>query len=588
MNHRKSLIALGAASAVFAGCVLPATPASAAPATFSVNFAVDEGPVQHAASGFLHGISATSPEQYLVDGVNVTAIRGADYHPNLPSLYDPATNARVEATGADTMVGLYYYRSDPTNPLHTYWPGDGGDWQTWRDIVTNVYTESVTRGYHVDSWIAWNEPNLQWNTSAHPYSRFLQTFDVAHDTLKAISPDIKIQGPEIYGFNFPLLTQFLDYCRANDCLPDMLTWHELSSTPSNVEANTARIKQWMVDSGIQPMPLAVTEYQGGGYGSPTPYNVGDNVAWLAQIERSTDNGLAYGLYSAWEWNGDDPNFRATLGNATARSADLPRGVWWNYNTYREMTGRRVGETSSAGVDGFGAVDASMKRATFLVGNQEATSKEIDLSLVNLDSAPYLVRKGKIHLTVSKIPNTGTVTEPTQVIDADFRVKGGNVTLPLPSLPGQGAYRISISQAVAEIKTVSYEAESLPAAASPAVPYRVIDDPRASGGAATVLDADSVGRSVRYSVAAPTTGVYDVSATLKKATAHGIVQLYVKGRAYGGPRDEFGTTEQYYRSGFGMIPLDRGPNVLEFRVVSRHPQSDSYKFVLDKLELKKVG
>ncbi|WP_350274941.1 hypothetical protein [Kribbella sp. HUAS MG21] len=582
------MAALTVAMSVLAGCLLPATPAAAAQATFRVDFAVDEGPVQHAASGFLHGISATSPAQYLVDGVKVTAIRGADHHPNLPSLYDPATHARVEATGADTMVGLYYYRADPTNPLNTYWPGDGGDWETWRNIVKNVYAESVERGYDVDSWIAWNEPNLQWTTSARPYSRFLQTFDVAHDTLKAISPDIKIQGPEMYGFNFVRLTEFLNYCRTNDCLPDLLTWHELSSVPSDVETNTARIKQWMIDNGIEPMPLAVTEYQGGGYGNSAPYNVGDNAAWLARLERSTDNGLAYALYSAWEWRGEDPNFRATLGNATARSADLPRGVWWNYNTYREMTGRRVGETAGAGLDGFGAADASMKRATFLVGNHETAGKEIDLSLENLDAAPYLVRNGKIHLTVSAIPNTGTVTEPVQVTDADFRVKGDRVTVPLPSLPGQGAYRISISQAVADLKAVSHEAEKLPATASPGTPHRIIEDPQASGGAATVLDANSVGSSVRYAVDTPTPGVYDVSATLKRATGHGMVQLYVDGKASGGPRDEFGTTQQYYQSGFGMIHLDRGPNLLEFRVVSRNPQADSYKFVLDKVDLKKVG
>src|SRR5690349_1958086 len=97
------------------GLVAPA-PALAATTTVTVDYGSDAGAATQVASGFLHGISATSPAQYLIDGVRVKSQRGADHHPNLPSLFDAATYQRVAATGARLRVGLYYYAANPSSP----------------------------------------------------------------------------------------------------------------------------------------------------------------------------------------------------------------------------------------------------------------------------------------------------------------------------------------------------------------------------------------------------------------------------------------------------------------------------------------
>jgi hypothetical protein len=88
--------------------------------TVTVDYSDHTGPSQQMASGFLHGISATHPAQYLIDGVKVSQDRDMAYvsgeAPGVtgatepgqyePNLFDPATYSRVSATGAKLMVGF--------------------------------------------------------------------------------------------------------------------------------------------------------------------------------------------------------------------------------------------------------------------------------------------------------------------------------------------------------------------------------------------------------------------------------------------------------------------------------------------------
>jgi hypothetical protein len=340
-------VAAASTGLLIAGAIaVPATVAAdTTPVNVTVDYSIDKGPSDQVASGFLHGMKADDPPQHLIDAIEVRTIRGADHHPNLPSLFDPATYQRTQEAGAKLNVGVYYYKDEVGNPLSSYRPGDNGDWDTWRQIVTGVVTEAKDNNFDVSSWITWNEPNLQWNSTARPYTRFLEAHKIAHDTIKSIDPDAKVQGPEVYSYNKPKLTEFLTYCKQNDCLPELLTWHELSATPTAVPQHVSEITDWMKENGIEPMPISITEYQGQGYGSPSAWHVGQNVRWLAQFERAVPYGLESALVASWEWDGQDPAFRPTLGNAVSRDLVTPRGVWWNLNAYRDMSDRLVQTTS---------------------------------------------------------------------------------------------------------------------------------------------------------------------------------------------------------------------------------------------------
>ncbi len=372
---RRAIIAAAAAGCLALSSITASAFAAedaAEPVNVTVDYAVDAGPSNQVASGFLHGIDAVDPAQHLIDGVDVRTIRGADHHPNLPSLFDRATYDRVKATGVNLQVGVYYYKDAVDNPLSSYRPGDGGDWDTWREIVRGVVQEAIDNQYVVDSWIVWNEPNLQWNTSQRPYTRYLQAHKIAHDVITSVDPGARVQGPEVYGFNMPRLTEFLTFCKANDCLPDLLTWHELSPTPTSVPQHVKEINDWMVANGITPMPVAITEFQGQGYGNPNAWHAGQHVRWLAQFERAATIGLESANVASWEWDGQDPAFRPTLGNAVSRDLNTPRGAWWNLNAYRDMTGHLV-STVSGDVPEFTGPDTIYEAETAQISGAQIAS-----------------------------------------------------------------------------------------------------------------------------------------------------------------------------------------------------------------------
>ncbi|WP_180687038.1 hypothetical protein [Streptomyces gossypiisoli] len=559
-------------------------PAQADSITVTVDYGADVGPSNQVASGYLHGIDANSPAQYLIDGVTVRAIRGADHHPNLPSLFDRPTYDRVKDTGARLQVGVYYYVADPNHPDRNYRPGDGGDQDRWRNIVNSVYDEARTNNYDVDSWITWNEPDLQWNTTARPFTSYLAAHKVAYDTLKARDSALKVQAPELSSYSFARLTQFLTYCKQNNCLPEVLSWHELTAGAPDIPGHTAQIKQWMIDNGITPMPIAITEYQGTGYGKADAWDAGVNVRYLAQFERSVPNGLTDGLYSAWEWVGDNPDFVATLGNATTRGANLPRGVWWNYNTYKDMTGRLARTTSSAAttVDAFTAVDTTQRRSTGLIGNQTTATHTVTLDLRNIPAA--LQRGGKIRLRATRFDDLGELTNPVKVLEGDYTVTGNTAQVSLPALPASASLRFDVSPVIAGSPKTVYEAESLPVTSTSGVVRRNFAEEGASAGQASVLESTAVGQSVTYTVNAPATGRYELSAYLKRLTNRGFFQLYVDGKAFGPPQDEYGTAAEYYRTTFGHLQLSAGQHTLQFKVVGKNASSSNHWMAFDRFEL----
>ncbi|GAB4005003.1 hypothetical protein GCM10029992_51590 [Glycomyces albus] len=587
MPRRRTAFALAATGTMLLS-VLATAPSAFAQSSvdITIDYSADLGPATHVASGFLHGIDATDPDQYLIDGLDVHSIRGADYHHNLPSLYDQATYDRVNATGAEIQMGLYYYVADPNDPRHDYRPGDDGDYDTWRQIVTEVYTEAQNRNLDMASWITWNEPDLQWRND---FSGYLAAHDVAYDRMKELDPNAKVQAPEIARYDFGYLTDFLTYCRDNDCLPDVLAWHELTDTPADVPGHAAQIRQWMLDNGIDPMPMAVTEYQGTGYGNPDAWHTGKNVRWLAQFERAVSYGLDSALYSAWEWVGDDDRFRASLGNAADRATvSLPRGVWWNYHAYGDMTGRMVETTSTSPttVDALAAVDTGLHRSVALIGNQTSGTQEVTLHLENLPAE--LIRDGRVHVRVEANSNSDTFTNPGTDFEQDVTVSGGDVTIDLPYAmrPG-GSLRVDVIPALEAASTTRLEAEDLPATPTGGVTYRTFAEDGLSGGEAAVLEATANGHSVAYDVDVPESGVYNLRAGLKNLEARGMAQIYVDGEPVGGPLDEYGEV-QYYDQHAGVVALSAGTHAIEFRVVETHPDATAQWYVIDYIDLVHLG
>jgi hypothetical protein len=169
------------------------------------------------------------------------------------------------------------------------------------------------------------------------------------------------------------------------------------------------------------------------------------------------------------------------------------------------------------------------------------------------------------------------------LEGDFIATGNAVTLTLPTLASQSAYRILVNSAIATAPTTFYEAHLLPVTYTGAS-YTVYAGTGSRDGTATALNATAIGQEVTYTISVPTAGVYDLRAGLKSGSSHGMMQLYVNGAAVGGPKDQYAAGIAFYSDDYGNVSLPAGNSTLEFVAVNKEPSSTDYTMAFDYFEL----
>jgi hypothetical protein len=171
---------------------------------------------------------------------------------------------------------------------------------------------------------AWSYNNVSWLND--PQYFFAAWKEVYH-LIKDEDPDARIAGPNT-SLLYDQVKGFLQYAKAHAVVPDVMTWHELSS-PAAVRTNVTKYRQWEKDAGIGPLPINVNEY-GHNYHLSVP---GQVVQWVSAIEESKiDADLAY-----WNIDGDL--------NDSAVDANRGNGQWWLFNAYGQMSGHTVQVTA---------------------------------------------------------------------------------------------------------------------------------------------------------------------------------------------------------------------------------------------------
>ncbi len=76
--------------------------------------------------------------------------------------------------------------------------------------------------------------------------------------IKDLDPGARVAGPNTC-LLWPEVRDFLEFARDHDVLPDVVTWHELSS-PAEIRTNVARYREMERALGIGPLPVNINEY----------------------------------------------------------------------------------------------------------------------------------------------------------------------------------------------------------------------------------------------------------------------------------------------------------------------------------------
>jgi hypothetical protein len=429
---RRSLVAILAA-AVAAGGAMVATvqPAYAADESISVNFSTASGTPTYRASGWIYGMTengANPPDRFFND-VKFRYMRAGGAQLDSPGGW---VSGRYDRRWNSTRAQLLRTRSLGGEFIilpHDLWgadgfaisrfPGDNGNWSDYDAFLTRLIDDVRATGVPVQ-WDIWNEPNITlfWN---RPQSQYFELWRRTYQRIRAAFPSHLIVGPSCacVPSTGGWWVQYLDFVRANNVVPDIISWHSL---PGDPVANVATANSTLDSRGIpHPRPYQINEY-----GASNQQNPGDGSWYIARLERAGADGLR----ANWAGGG---NLHNDLGNLLVRDSAgqyQPKGEWWVYNFYGSQTGQIAPVTASANYDGFATRDSGV--AKVLVGGGTTTGN-VAVNLQRLDATTDIVRNNQVRVKVERIPYNGggAVAGPVTVQDSVVTLSNNATTVNVP-------------------------------------------------------------------------------------------------------------------------------------------------------------
>ncbi|WP_329244559.1 cellulosome protein [Streptomyces sp. NBC_01478] len=420
-----------------------AAEASAAPTSgnLTVDLGTDTGPFHGGASGTLYGLYGDGvPSRNAVEGMYVrtvsTKAQDGIQHPGADAL--EILRPFVEAGGRD----VYVYMTDIYRGFPYEWPGATGaerlaDFTARvRRQVDQILTLGAYRSHVV--YVPFNEPEgnmygteewshdgTSWRTDpTHYFAAWRDLYRI----VKELDPGARIAGPNTCEL-YDEVKDFLEFAKAEDVLPDVVTWHELSS-PDEIRTNVAKYRALERELGIGPLPVNINEYAHN-YHVSVP---GQMIQWIAAIEESkVDADMAY-------WN-IDGNL-----NDSVVEANKGNGQWWLFNAYGQFTGHTVQVTAphpnvQYTLQGVAAFDRAKRQARLLLGG---TGGAADVVFEHVDPEVFGTT---VHARLLEIPWTGQVgssAQPLRLAEHELTVVNGKVTLRLTDLEEMSAYQVILS------------------------------------------------------------------------------------------------------------------------------------------------
>ncbi|WEV52294.1 hypothetical protein [Bifidobacterium sp. ESL0704] len=571
-------------------------------------------PMRHIAAGNLHLFDARTPAGWLSDGITVNAVRGqahsrkdgyADYE-YLPGFFDEATYRRLHEAypHAMLMIGVYYGFK---NRLGNAWKDVADDKQLAARFTEHIHAlmqEAKDRGIAVTSWIPMNEPDAQWNAEDWSLERPERFYEIAFRAVKSFDSNALVQGPEFSTLRtlpdnpaMDKMKDFLRYCQRHDCMPDILSWHDLSNKPPKLEQDITAVNAYISDEfGAKTPPIAITEYQGIGYKTDADgrkaegdYNTGLATHYIAAMERAYDQGLIAGLRSEWGLTGDQPKSSGDMGEMVDfETKSMPTGLWYVYRFYGQMSGGLASVTKVDTPEVLDAVasvsdDNHHREARMLIGNSGDSDMRVDLNISNLPVS--WATDGKVRAYVDAIPETlaTPLRHTVQVLDRMCTIdvnseEGRRLTLPL-TVPARTSLAVTLTPPTSGTTTI--HAVSL----KPSVAEHVTCQIKRMGetayvellGARPASHVDKSGQrtyretgdAIAYTLDISHSDLYELSSTLITSPDGGLFAVYLDGIQMGFPVDLNDNETKVVVFQHGQAYLSQGEHDLSFRPVSQY-------------------
>ncbi|MBQ2848031.1 MAG: hypothetical protein IJE74_07225 [Clostridia bacterium] len=524
------LTVLGLAAEGLPYCFIP---------TLEVNAAVSEGNVSSRASGYLYGLAQSGvPDEAMSESLDISSVSqkviGGLQHPigDVDDVSSALDNCDYITVYLQDCFDTWYYCHDEIWEMRKTGNYDCVSFVEERFLpqVTEKVTALSAKEYSDRLvYCPYNETdNAVWFGTLSDDGtwlmfddaaklRFYEAWETTYNLIRSIDSDAVIGGPGYCDYDSYEIRHFLEYCKANNCLPDIMIYHELGEKSSLYwQEHVDDYRSIEKDLSIAEMPIIVTEYGTmQECGAPA-----DMLKYVTVIEKSG----VYGNVAYWR-----------LANNlcdTAADNNSPNSNWWLFRWYADMEGSLL---ESKMIDilhadfanaikynykrfhydeftGFASMNDAKDEITILCGGCDYTG---NISIKNLNKTKF---DGKVDVRIECVyfeGISGVVNSPILVKEYTDSIVLNKLKIELENIDPTAVYRVTVTKNNSVEK--NYINENLP------VRYE-FEDGILSGNSYTYDSAyattgqpkgmvgglENIGDSVTVSFDIPESGYYDLS------------------------------------------------------------------------------
>lgn len=537
------------------------------------------GAIMHGSTGFLYG--ASEPNIPTIDLLQ----------PLKPKvMVQKAPNGLQHPSGDGTRVADYILEAG-TEEIQIYiqdtyyqWPYEyrGIDqYETIARDVVNTIKNDKNKDQYV--YVLFNEPDQIWFGGNMGENGFCKAWKQIYDAVKEEDSEAKVAGPNIADYNRWEMETFIKFAIENDCMPDVITWHELYQSDGDFmvswDGHLEHYRSLEEQYGFT-RKVVVNEYAKF-HDNGTP---GQLIQWISRFE----NSKVYACLPFW--------YLANSLNELVADANKPNGAWWLYKWYADMTGDTVPvETYNVNEDGmYGlvALDEDKETTYVLFGGQEG---RLTTSMEYLVDTESFENVDSVHVKLYRTKFTGfygSQYTPYVEFDGDVDLIEGSLDIAVEDADAFDAFFAIVTPATGETSEYEktwmsvYEAEDATLVECDA--YRSTDERSVSNGL-YVKNISSSESKVKFNVNVPKDGKYKLeiyygnAAPLtngqNRAQGKPAKQLLkVDGREHSILTYHSTIKENYFGSETVYVDLTEGSHVIEF---SKNSGTDA---TLDKMHL----
>ena len=403
----------------------------AATYTITVNSGTNTGAIKYGGIGWLYGLG----ENNYIPDAKITGLVHPGYSGQkapwgAQHAYGDALNVAVQAKrvgmkGIDIYVQDYYAQWPyPNNGINSYITN------VLRQVVDNVKADpnrSFVR------YVPFNEPDWIWySNSGTKFTQFLNDWKTVYNEIKTRDgSSAKIIGPGFEHYNAAAYDAFISFCKTNNCLPDVITWHELEDDFfAQYYNNYNNYRSIETKYGIGTKEVYINEYGRQNKDIPRP---GKLIQYLARFEKTK----VWGGMAFWTGGNKLDDLLTDEGSGKGRET----GAYWLYQWYGQMTGNTVDVSlpSTTGPLQAIATKSGTNTVKVIFGG---SSGDTDVNTINLTVKGLSSGTVKYEIYETNY-TTGFQAKPGIRSSGTATVSNGQISISVPNVKALSAYLINV-------------------------------------------------------------------------------------------------------------------------------------------------